>query len=79
MKRCIGLALVLCGLAAPAFAHDDHCAAVTASVADAGFSDSVTVACIDDRATLTSDTYPDHEMMTGIVGTNEQIPVPAKD
>ena len=38
--------------------------------------DSVTVTCDGDVALVTSDTYPDHEMMTGIVGTNEQIPVP---
>ncbi len=61
-----------------AFAHDDHCAAVRASVSDAGFADEVTVTCIDDHAIISSDTYPDHEMMTGIVGTNEQVPVPAQ-
>ena len=27
---------------------------------------------------MLSDTYPDHDMMTGIVGTNEQVPVPAQ-
>jgi len=67
-----------CVLTAPAFAHDDHCAAVMASVDEAGFSDDVTVTCSDTHAILTSDTYPDHEMMTGIVGTNEQVPVPAE-
>lgn len=61
-----------------AVAHDDHCSAVAASVADAGFDADVTVTCSDSQATLTSDTYPDHEMMTGIVGTNEQVPVPAE-
>ncbi len=60
-----------------ALAHDDHCGAVAASVADAGFDDEVTVTCSDSHAILTSDTYPDHELMTGIVGTNEQVPVPA--
>ena len=50
-----------------------------ASVEDAGFADRVTVTCDGDAALVTSDTYPDHELMTGIVGTNEQIPVPAKD
>lgn len=44
-----------------------------ASVEDAGVSDWVTVTCTDDPATLTSDTFPDHELMTGIVSTNEQI------
>jgi len=64
--------------AAPAAAHDDHCSAVTASVSEAGFADRVTVTCDGDHATLTSDTSPNHDMMTGIVGTNEQIPVPAQ-
>jgi hypothetical protein len=60
-----------------AHAHDDHCTAVVESVADAGFSDSVTVTCSDTHAIIRSDTYPDHDLMTGIVGTNEQVPVPA--
>lgn len=65
--------------ATPVAAHEDskHCAAVTASVAEAGFDDEVTVACSGDQALVTSNTYPDHELMTGIVGTNEQLPVPA--
>lgn len=64
----------------PAIAHDGqaHCAAVEASVSEAGFSDEVTVTCSEDQALITSDTYPDHEVMTGIVGTNEQLPVPAE-
>lgn len=78
MNRYIVVIPFLCVLSAPAFAHEDHCAAVAASVDEAGFSDSVTVTCSDTHATLTSDTYPDHEMMTGIVGTNEQVPVPAE-
>ena len=65
------------------FAHDDHevdrCAVVAQSVTDAGFSDVVTVECVDGQALLHSSTYPDHELMTGIVGSNEQIPVPAVD
>lgn len=60
-------------------AAEAHCAAVKASVQDAGFADSVSVTCQDGKALITSDTYPDHEMMTGIVGTNEQVPVPASD
>lgn len=60
------------------FAHEDHCSAVAASVADAGFDETVVVTCSDSHATLISDTYPDHDMMTGIVGTNEQVPVPAE-
>lgn len=60
-----------------ALAHDDHCEAIAASVEAAGFADSVTVTCTDSHAILRSDTYPDHVLMTGIVGTNEQVPVPA--
>ena len=60
-----------------ALAHDDHCAAVSESVSAAGFDSSVTVTCTDEHAIIQSNTYPDHEMMTGIVGTNEQVPVPA--
>ncbi|APX12904.1 YHYH protein [Tateyamaria omphalii] len=61
------------------FAHgtEEHCEAVMASVADAGFSDDVTVTCEGGAAIISSDTYPDHDLMTGIVGTNEQVPVPA--
>jgi len=77
MTRTILIAAVFGLFAAPAFAHDDHCAAVAASVDQAGFADSVTVTCTDDHAIVTSDTYPDHALMTGIVGTNEQVPVPA--
>ena len=64
----------------PIAAHEDnaHCAAVTASVAEAGFNDEVTVTCSADQALIISDTYPDHALMTGIVGTNEQVPVPAE-
>lgn len=61
-----------------AVAHENHCGAVAASVADAGFDADVTVTCTDDHVILTSDTYPDHELMTGITGTNEQVPVPAE-
>ena len=57
----------------------DRCAIIRASVEDAGFGDKVKVTCDEGHAHLASDTYPDHELMTGIVGTNEQIPVPAKD
>lgn len=74
------IACVVCLLTSTiAFAHEDdaHCEAVTASVKDAGFSDQVTVDCSDGQAIITSDSYPDHTLMTGIVGTNEQLPVPA--
>ena len=70
-------ALMAIAAASTASAHDDHCAAVTESVAEAGFDDRVTVTCTDSHAVIRSDTYPDHEKMTGIVGTNEQVPVPA--
>ena len=55
----------------------EHCAAVIASVMEAGFEDEARVTCHADRALIHSDSYPSHEMMTGIVGTNEQIPLPA--
>lgn len=70
-------AMVVILTASAASAHEDHCTAVAASVAEAGFDDRVTVKCTDSHAIISSDTYPDHEMMTGIVGTNEQVPVPA--
>jgi hypothetical protein len=70
-------ALALITVGSAAFAHDEHCAAVTESVANAGFDARVTVTCTDSHAVIQSDTYPNHEKMTGIVGTNEQVPVPA--
>ena len=73
----IALALLI-SWATSGLAHEDHCAAVVASVEEAGFADQVSVTCSDSHATITSDTYPNHEMMTGIVGTNEQVPVPAE-
>lgn len=75
------LTLSVSAPASHALAHDDEarCDVVASSVAEAGFADKVTVTCEDGSAILTSDTYPDHELMTGIVGTNEQVPVPAKD
>ena len=54
-----------------------RCDAIKSSVSDAGFNKSVSVTCNEEYAYLTSSTYPDHELMTGITGTNEQIPVPA--
>lgn len=70
----------LLAITLPSFAlgHEDHCAAVTASVAEAGFDAEVTVTCTDTHAIIQSDTYPDHDLMTGIEGTNEQVPVPAE-
>lgn len=69
--------IALCAASA-ASANEDHCATVAASVAEAGFGASVTVTCDDAHAFITSDTYPDHDVMTGIVGSNEQVPVPAE-
>ncbi|MEM8756135.1 MAG: YHYH protein [Pseudomonadota bacterium] len=60
-----------------ASAHEDRCAAVAKSVEDAGFGDRVDVRCVGPHAVIRSDAYPDHELMTGIVATNEQVPVPA--
>ncbi|MEP3279552.1 MAG: YHYH protein [Stappiaceae bacterium] len=79
----IGTASLLMGVcllltpAAQAHDHKAHCAAISDSVSAAGFADEVTVTCPDGHAIIASDTYPDHPLMTGIVGTNEQIPVPA--
>lgn len=72
------LVLLMALASTPAGAHENHCAEVETSVSEAGFSDSVSVTCSDTHATITSDTYPDHELMTGITGTNEQVPVPAE-
>ena len=52
----------------------EACTTIQASVEQAGF-DSVSVTCDTTYAYVQSNTYPDHELMTGIVGTNEQIPV----
>ncbi len=54
-----------------------ECAIVKASIEDAGFADSVIVTCENGQAMIASDTYPNHPKMTGIVGTNEQVPIPA--
>jgi len=54
-----------------------RCETVKKSINDAGFNKSVSVKCDENYAYIASDTYPDHELMTGITGTNEQIPVPA--
>lgn len=55
-----------------------RCQAIIDSVADAGFSDTVEVTCDDEVAYLHSNSYPNHPMMTGIIGANEQIPVPTE-
>lgn len=55
----------------------DRCSVIQDSVSDAGFESEVKVTCDDEKAYFESDSYASHEMMTGISGTNEQIPVPA--
>ena len=79
MKKLIPTLAFIVGLviAAPGFAHEDHCTMVGNSVSEAGFQDRVSVTCTENHAVIQSDTYPEHEKMTGIVGTNEQVPVPA--
>ncbi len=56
----------------------DHCRAVISSVEQAGFGDEATVTCNATHAIIHSDSFPSHKVMIGIVGTNEQIPVPAE-
>jgi phosphatidylethanolamine-binding protein (PEBP) family uncharacterized protein len=56
----------------------EACSAILGSVSAAGFSD-VAVTCDKTYAYVQSDTYPDHDLMNGITGTNEQIPVPAEN
>jgi phosphatidylethanolamine-binding protein (PEBP) family uncharacterized protein len=54
-----------------------RCEIIQNSISEAGFTDSVGVTCDDEFAYIASDTYPDHDLMNGITGTNEQIPVPS--
>jgi len=55
-----------------------RCDIIKGSVDDAGFEQNVAITCDENYAYIASSTYPNHELMTGITGTNEQIPVPAK-
>jgi hypothetical protein len=55
----------------------ERCKVIKASVADAGFADKVSVFCGNSQAHLGSVTYPGHTLMACIVGSNEQVPVPA--
>ncbi len=55
----------------------DRCAVIRASVVEAGFGNTVDIRCDETTAYLNADTYPDHTLMTGIMATNEQVPVPA--
>lgn len=54
-----------------------RCQTIQQSVSESGFNEHVGVTCDDEYAYIASDTYPDHDLMNGITGTNEQIPVPA--
>lgn len=54
-----------------------RCDLIKKSITDAGFNKTVAVTCDNDYAYIASSTYPEHPIMTGITGTNEQIPVPA--
>lgn len=56
-----------------------RCERIRDSIALAGFADDVKVRCDTDYAYVVSDTYPDHDLMNGILGTNEQVPVEAVD
>ncbi len=55
----------------------DRCQAVKDSVDQSGFGDIVKVSCDATYASIAADTYPAHVKMTGITGTNDQVPVPA--
>lgn len=57
--------------------HSSRCEEIKHSVSDAGFEQSVSVSCDEEYGYIRSNTYPNHEVMTGITATNEQIPVPA--
>lgn len=54
-----------------------RCQAVKDSVLAAGFEAKISVTCDATYAYVESDTDPDHLKMTGIKGTNDQVPVPA--
>ncbi|MEO9653521.1 YHYH protein [Marinomonas sp.] len=55
-----------------------RCMAIRESIEDAGFESTVSITCDNEYAYVMSSTYPSHDVMTGIVGTNEQVPVPAQ-
>jgi Raf kinase inhibitor-like YbhB/YbcL family protein len=58
--------------------NQQRCTTIKNSIQDAGFSSQVAVSCDDIYAYIASSTYPKHDLMNGITGTNEQIPVPAE-
>jgi hypothetical protein len=65
------------GFASEGGASPERCSAIARSISEAGFGALVTVACSGNYANIVSDTNPDHVKMTGILGTNDQVPVPA--
>lgn len=58
---------------------NERCTAIGNSIAEAGFANKVDVRCDSEFAYLGGDTYPEHDLMNGIIGTNEQVPAPAPD
>jgi hypothetical protein len=50
----------------------ERCAVIKASVTEAGFADKVSIDCDQWQAHLISDSYPDHDLMNGIIGTIER-------
>ena len=63
--------------AADAGSPASRCDTIRGSIEAAGFADVVTVNCDPTYAHVISDTYPAHELMNGITGTNEQVPIVA--
>lgn len=59
--------------------QSSRCNTIKSSVNNAGFSKNARVTCDNQYAYIVSNTYPEHPVMTGITGTNEQVPVPAKN
>jgi YHYH protein len=55
----------------------DRCARIARSIEEAGFGAAVKVSCAGNYANIVSDTVPEHALMNGITGTNDQVPVPA--
>lgn len=59
---------------APATTPSSRCAAITASISP--YASAVGVTCDGTYAYLSSNGMPAHQMMTGIVATNQQVPIP---
>jgi len=57
--------------------ESEACSNIRNSITSSGL-EGVTVTCDNTYAFVQSDTYPDHSLMNGITGTNEQLPVPAE-